>query len=122
MLREAFILALFHGLGEGTPGRGVTCLPLKQVSLDIPDLTKTAPEKWTVYCVIKGHIFTVLRGQEEFRTANHSDYLREGREEVRNRSVLQTEEALAETLGGAPVQDARQLWRAKNTGWKTVQT
>ena len=29
-LRETFILALFQGLGEGTPGRGVTRLPVKQ--------------------------------------------------------------------------------------------
>ena len=28
-LQDAFIPALFQGLGEGTPGKWVTCLPVK---------------------------------------------------------------------------------------------
>ena len=43
-LQEAFIPALFHGLEEITPGRGVTRLPVKQAGLAILDPTKTAPE------------------------------------------------------------------------------
>ena len=43
-LQEAFIPALFHGLEEITPGRGVTSLPVKQAGQDLPDPTKTAPE------------------------------------------------------------------------------
>ena len=92
------------------------------MGLDLQNPAKTDPENWTESCVITGKPVTALRGKEEFSTADHSAYLQEGRVEVQKRSVLQTEEALAETLGGAPVQDARQLWRAKNTGWKTVQT
>ena len=41
---------------------------------------------------------------------------------VRNRIVLLAEEALAETLAGGPVQGARLLQQATNTGaWMTVQ-
>ena len=43
-LRENFVLALFEGMGEGTPERGVTRLPAKQAGLDLPDPTQTAPE------------------------------------------------------------------------------
>ena len=88
VLREAFITALFHGLGEGTPGRVVTRLTLKQAGLALPYPKKTAHENWTAYCVITGYLVTALRGQEEFRTADHSAYLREGRAEVRKRSIL----------------------------------
>ena len=43
-LQDAFIKAIFQGLGEGTPGRGVTRLPVKQAILALPDPTKMAPE------------------------------------------------------------------------------
>ena len=74
-LRELFIPALFQGLGEGTPGRGVTRLDVKQAGLEFPDPKKTAPENWTVSCVITGHLAAALRGNEEFRTVDHSSYL-----------------------------------------------
>ena len=69
LLQENFIPALFQGLGEGTPGRGVICLPVKQVGLALPDLTNTSTENWTASCVITGHLVALIRGQEEFRTA-----------------------------------------------------
>ena len=41
---------------------------------------------------------------------------------MRKRSVLRVEEALGETLAGAPVQGARKLQRATKMGaWLTVQ-
>ena len=43
-LWETFIPALFQGLGDGTPGQGVTRLPVKQEGLALPDPTKTVPE------------------------------------------------------------------------------
>ena len=51
-LQETFIPALLQGLGEITPGRGVTRLPVKQAGLALPDLTKMAPENWAASCVI----------------------------------------------------------------------
>ena len=42
--------------------------------------------------------------------------------ELWKRSILQEEEALAEKLLLAPVQDTHRLWRAMKTGtWMTVQ-
>ena len=106
-LQETFIQALLQGLVEGTTGRGVTSLPLKHAVLDLPDTTKTAHENWMDSCVITGHLVTALRGQEEFWTADHSACLQEGRTAVRKRSALLAEEALAKTLVGDLVQDAR---------------
>ena len=55
-------------------------------------------------------------GQDELSMGDHSAYLREGRTKVQTWSVLRAEEALAETLVGAPVQDARHLRRSTMTG------
>ena len=75
----AFIPSLLQGLWEVTPGRGVTCLPVKKAGLDLPDLTKTASENWTASCVITWHLVSAIRGQEEFRKEDQSNYLQEGR-------------------------------------------
>ena len=36
-LKETSVLAFFEGLREGVPERGVTCLPVKQAGLALPD-------------------------------------------------------------------------------------
>ena len=71
-LKETFMPALFEGLREGMPERGVTRLPVKQAGFTLPYPSQTAPENWTVSCVITGHLVAALRGQVEFRTADHS--------------------------------------------------
>ena len=117
-----FIPALFQGLGKVTPGRGVTHLIMKQAGLDLPNLKYTAPEKWSESCVITGNIVAAIRGQEEFWTADNSTYFQEGRVEVRKRSNLRAEEALAETLAVRPVQGTRHLRRVTKTwAWLMVQ-
>ena len=63
-LWETFFPALFQGLGEMTPGRGVTCLLNKQAILALQYPTKTASENWKAYCIITGHLVAALRGQE----------------------------------------------------------
>ena len=75
-LRETFVLARYQGLGEGAPEQGVTLLPVEQAGLALLDPTLTDPENWTVSCVITGHLVAALRGQVEFRTADHSACLR----------------------------------------------
>ena len=74
-LREAFLLALFDGIGEGAPERGVTCLPKKQAGLALPYQTLTAPGKCLTSCVITGHLVAALRGQVKFWTAYQSSCL-----------------------------------------------
>ena len=61
-LRKTFLLDLLQGLGEGEPGRGFTCLPVKQAGLSLPDPKKTPPENWTASCVIIVHLVAALMG------------------------------------------------------------
>ena len=70
-LKEIFVPALFERLGKGVLEQGVTCLPVKQAGLALPDPSEMAPENWTASCVITGHLVAALRGQVEFRTADH---------------------------------------------------
>ena len=74
--------ALCEVLGEGAPERGVTCLQVKKAVLALPHPTQTALENWTASCVITGNLVAELRGQVEFRTADHSACLREGQTKV----------------------------------------
>ena len=64
-------MALFQGLWEGVLERGVARLPVKWVVLVLPDPSQMAPENWTASCVITGDLVAALRGQVEFRTADH---------------------------------------------------
>ena len=121
-LRETFLRELFEVIGKGAQNQGVVYLLVKQVVLVLPDPTLTDPENWTESCVSIGHLVVALRGQVEFRTADHSACLREGRPEVRWRSTQWAKEALAATIAGALVQGARQLRRVTKIGaWMTVQ-
>ena len=43
-IKETFVPALFEGLQEGVPDRGVTVLPVKQAGLALPDPSQMAPE------------------------------------------------------------------------------
>ena len=69
VMRETFLPALFQGLGEGAPVRGVNCLLVKKAGLALPELTKTSPQNWTTSYIITFHLISALRGQEEFQTA-----------------------------------------------------
>ena len=81
-----------------------------------------APEKWMAYCVITRHLIAALRGQVEFRTADHLACLRQERTTARRRGQRQAEEALKAALEVGTVQRARRLRRRTKTGaWLTVQ-
>ena len=43
-IATAFLPELFEVVGDGVQGRAITCLPVKQVGLALPDLTQTAPD------------------------------------------------------------------------------
>ena len=60
-LKEIFVPALYQGLQERVPERGIPQLPIKQAGLALPNPTQTAPENWTVSCVITGHLVAALR-------------------------------------------------------------
>ena len=108
-LKETFVPALFEGMCEGVPEQGVIRLPVKQAGLALPDPTQMAPENCTALCVITGHLVAALRGQVEFRTADHSSCLQEVRAAVFQRGQNLVEEVLTAALEGGPVLHAHQL-------------
>ena len=65
-ISEAFLPALFEGVGDGVPGRSITRLPVKQAGLALPATTETAPDNWQASCVITGHLVSGLRGHVPF--------------------------------------------------------
>ena len=97
-LKEIFVLALFQGLQEGVPEQWITRLPVKQAGLDLPDPSQTAPENWTASYVITGHLVVALRGQVDFRTADHSACLQEVQTAVRRQGQIRAEEYLTAAL------------------------
>ena len=122
VLKEILVPALFQSLREGFLDRGVTCLPVQQVGLALPNPSQTAPENWTASCVIIGHLVLALRGQVEFQTADHLACLRAGRTAVRRRGQIRAEEALTVALEEGLVLHARRLRRAEKTGaWIILQ-
>ena len=108
-LKETFVPALFEGLQEGVPEQGVTGLPVSHAKLALPDPSQTASENWTASCVITGNLATALRGQVEFRTADQSTCLREGRTAVRRQGKIRAEKDLTAALEGALVLQVRRL-------------
>ena len=103
--------------------REITRLPVNQAGLALPDPIQTAPENWTASCIITGHLVAALRGQVEFRTADHSVCLREGQTAMRRRWDIRSEEALTAVLERSPVLYARRMQRAAKTGaWLKVLT
>ena len=93
----AFLPALFEGVGDGTQGRAITRLPVKQAGLALPDWTRTAPDNVQTSCVITGHLVSALRGQVPIRTADRAACLRDVREAVRRKSVAKSMVSLEAT-------------------------
>ena len=80
--------------------------------MTVERISKTKDAKVTKMYVIRnntGHLIAALRGQVEFRTADHSACLWEGRTAVRRLGQIRAEEALTATLEGDPVLQARRL-------------
>ena len=115
-LWEVFVPVLFRGLTEGLPTRKKNHLLVKQTGLAIPDPVKMAPENWTAYFLITGHLVAALRGQAAFWTADHTACLRGVRLAVRHRGEQRAEEALTVALEGAPVLQACRMRRSAKTG------
>ena len=43
-IKTAFIPELFRRVGDGAPGRAITCLPVKQAGMDLPEPRWTATD------------------------------------------------------------------------------
>ena len=77
-VRKSFLLALFKGAITKVPMQGITCLPVKQAGMEIPNTDMSAWENWLASCFFTGHLVAALRGRTEFKTGYHSMLLKEG--------------------------------------------
>ena len=101
-IATAFLPALFMGVGDRSPGRAITRLPVKQAGLAIPYPMCMAPDTWQLSCVTTGHLVSALRGQGPFRTADHAACLRDVRAAVWRKSVVKAMASLETTIAGGP--------------------
>ena len=49
-VRKSFLLALFMGATTKVPMQGITCLPVKQAGMEIPNTYLSAWENWLASC------------------------------------------------------------------------
>ena len=79
-IETAFFPELFKEVGDGAPGKAITCLPVKQVGLALPDPKRTAPDNWQAYCVITVHLVSsggfssLTRGMRSMRRTGQPCY------------------------------------------------
>ena len=101
-IATAFFPELFKEVGDGAPGKAITCLPVKQVGLALPDPKRTAPDNWQASCVITVHLVSALRGQVTFQTVDHVACLLDGRAVVRQKIWVKAMASLEATIAKAP--------------------
>ena len=88
-VRDMFMPELFQGIVEGNLDWGSPACQWKRWVWS-SQIWKICPtENWTVSCVITGHLVVTRRGKEDYSTAYHTAYKREGREEVRKKNIMQ---------------------------------
>ena len=116
VLCDAFLPDLFKGGISHIPGRAVTGMPSKQSGIDIPDPTQTDGAKWTVSCVLTGHLVAELCRTDEFRSGDHALLIREGSDEIQRRLSETADTALGDTWAAASTKDACQMGRITRMG------
>jgi hypothetical protein len=97
-LHYDFLPALF-GIEEVSDSqRQLASLPVKFAGLAIPDPTVTAATNWSASTVICGHIISAIRGTTIYRSADHLSVLKDGKAELRKRSLACSEEKMVSIL------------------------
>ena len=111
-----FLSALFQGATVEVPTRRITRLPVKQVGVEIPNLTLSVWENCMSSCVITVHLVAALRGRTYFKTGDHSMLLREECVDICWRHVYNTKMALEDAMTATPALDVYHLRRGTKTG------
>ena len=120
-LHDAFLPDLFKGFVSQIPGIVVTSLPVNQAGIALPGHNHTAGANWMAYCVITGHLVTVLHVVDEFRLGDHALLMVEVRYKIRLRHAKAAEMALGAAWAAASKGDVRLMGRIMWTGvWLSV--
>ena len=109
-------MALFRGGTDEVPYQGVTCLPVNQVELAIPNPTLSVSDDWTSSYDFTGHLVASLQGRTLFKTRDKTLILMEGRGDIRCHNMKNSQAALEEAMEDAPALESYQLRRVTNMG------
>ena len=77
----------FKGAESDISVWGVTQLPVKQVGIEIPDPTASAPDNWTASMVITVKLVASIKGLTEFKSGDYSQMLKDGQVDIWWRNV-----------------------------------
>jgi hypothetical protein len=111
-----FLPALFGVESVSDTQRQLASLPVKFAGLAIPDPTATAETNWSASTVICGHIIAAIRGTTIYRSADHLSVLKNGKAELRKRSLESSKQAMESILQTLPTGESRTIRRGQQTG------
>ena len=95
-INGVFLPALLQGVGGHIPVQEVTQLPVKHSGLALSYPTLSAPDNWTVLCIVTVHLVYDIWGQTGFQPGYHVILMKEGRVELRRQNNLADHQSLAE--------------------------
>ena len=94
-LAHFFLPALFgDNYDDDDPRRDLSCLPVKWAGMAIPDPTSAAESNYEASTLLCSHIVSAFRGNEEFRSANHTSVIKEVKAELKFRNAAKYEARL----------------------------
>ena len=93
-MQNSLLLDLFQGATAKVLSRGVTCLPVKQVGLAIPNPTLFVSDNYTALYVVTGNLVRDPRVKKQFKTRYHALILLEGCGNIWHYNVQNTQMAL----------------------------
>jgi hypothetical protein len=120
-LRTQFLSALFGKESLTASQWQLTCLPIKQAGIAIPDPMESAGGNLMASTVVCGHLVMALRGKEEFRSVTHQSIMAEEKAATGKKSLELTSAKLAMTLCRLPDGLSPTIKREQEIGaWLTV--
>jgi hypothetical protein len=94
---------------------------VKHSGLALPNPTTTAESNWKASTLVCGHLVAALRGNTEFRSADHASIMAQGKAEIRKRSKEAYGKYMETILATVPAGTSRTIRRGTETGaWLSV--
>ena len=120
-LHSTFLPALL-GLEEISDGlRALTCLPVKQAGLALPNPCETIKSNHDASTLICSHLIASIRGSQDFCPLTHNKVLTDGKAELADRRQADNEAKFDKLMPTFPVESRRTFTRGKETGaWLSV--
>jgi hypothetical protein len=121
-MRSTLLPALLKAnITDGDPILNLTCLPVKNAGLALPNPVESAEANFRASEVANSHIIQVMRKKETFSLQDHSATTSQVKGEIKKRRDLTNKAHLDSTLGLMTKDLSRMVRRGCETGaWITV--